>query len=100
MAFTDASFFFPEIWSISGVFRLDGSESEFLGRWEGPDQPSDIDPMEDENPGVFMDLPSFTHEGRRLELSGGRELSGTYRRLKSEPTFRADGTLQLEIEGD
>ena len=86
--------------SISGVFRLDGSESEFLGRWEGPGQPSDIDPMEDENPGVFMDLPSFTHEGRRLELSGGRELSGTYRRLKSEPTFRADGTLQLEIEGD
>lgn len=67
--------------SISGVFRLDGSESEFLGRWEGPGQPSDIDPMEDENPGVFMDLPSFTHEGRRLELSGGRELSGTYRRL-------------------
>ena len=86
--------------SISGVFRLDGSESEFLGRWEGSGQPSDIDPMEDENPGVFMDLPSFTHEGRRLELSGGRELSGTYRRLKSEPTFRADGTLQLEIEGE
>ena len=50
--------------SISGVFRLDGSESEFLGRWEGPGQPSDIDPMEDENPGVFMDLPSFTHVGR------------------------------------
>ena len=84
--------------SISGVFRLDGGESVFMGRWEGPGQPDDIDPMDDENPGVFMDLPSFTHDGRKLEFSGGRELSGSYRRLKSEPVLRTDGTLQLELE--
>ena len=42
--------------SISGVFRLDGSESEFLGRWEGPVSYTHLDVYKRQALASSMDL--------------------------------------------